>query len=57
MLTDAAVNAKVDYLEGLKENVLVGHLIPAGTGLDAYKGNIVYSTEEYADLVNASKED
>ena len=57
VLTDAAVNAKVDYLEGLKENVLVGHLIPAGTGLDAYKGNIVYSTEEYADLVNASKED
>ena len=32
MLTDAAVNGKVDTLEGLKENVIVGRLIPAGTG-------------------------
>ena len=32
MLTDAAVNGKVDMLEGLKENVIVGRLIPAGTG-------------------------
>ena len=32
VLTDAAVNGKVDTLEGLKENVIVGRLIPAGTG-------------------------
>ena len=32
MLTEAAVNGKVDTLEGLKENVIVGRLIPAGTG-------------------------
>ena len=32
MLTDAAVNGKADTLEGLKENVIVGRLIPAGTG-------------------------
>ena len=32
MLTEAAVNGKVDHLEGLKENVIVGSLIPAGTG-------------------------
>jgi DNA-directed RNA polymerase subunit beta' len=47
VLTDAAVNAKSDNLEGLKENVLVGHLIPAGTGLEAYQKDIVYSQEEY----------
>ncbi|MDE7149418.1 MAG: DNA-directed RNA polymerase subunit beta', partial [Bacteroidales bacterium] len=50
VLTDAAVNAKVDYLEGLKENVLVGHLIPAGTGLKTYQDDIVYAKEEYEEL-------
>ena len=37
MLTEAAVCGKVDYLRGLKENVIMGRLIPAGTGLGAYK--------------------
>ena len=37
VLTDAAVAGKVDYLAGLKENVIVGKLIPAGTGLKRYK--------------------
>ena len=37
MLADAATAAKVDYLHGLKENVIVGHLIPAGTGLKRYQ--------------------
>ena len=36
VLTDAATSGKVDYLRGLKENVIVGHLIPAGTGFKAY---------------------
>ena len=34
VLTDAAIKGKVDYLHGLKENVMIGKLIPAGTGLD-----------------------
>ncbi len=37
VLTDAAIAGKVDYLYGLKENVIVGNLIPAGTGLKKYK--------------------
>jgi DNA-directed RNA polymerase subunit beta' len=36
VLTDAAVRGKIDYLYGLKENVIMGHLIPAGTGLKSY---------------------
>ncbi len=56
VLTDAAINGKVDYLEGLKENVLVGHLIPAGTGLNEYRGNVVYSKDEYEALLNVDKE-
>ncbi len=36
VLTEAAISGKVDYLRGLKENVIVGRLIPAGTGLEAY---------------------
>ncbi len=37
VLTEAAVAGKVDYLVGLKENVIIGHLIPAGTGVSKYK--------------------
>ena len=37
MLNEAAINGKVDYLEGMKENVICGHLIPAGTGLREYE--------------------
>ena len=37
VLTEAAINGRVDYLRGLKENVIMGRLIPAGTGLGAYK--------------------
>jgi len=36
VLTEAAINGKVDYLRGLKENVIVGRLIPAGTGMEYY---------------------
>ena len=46
VLTDAAINAKRDFLVGLKENVLVGHLIPAGTGLKDYRNTIVARKEE-----------
>jgi DNA-directed RNA polymerase subunit beta' len=37
VLTDAAVAGKIDYLRGLKENVIIGRLIPAGSGLDIYR--------------------
>jgi DNA-directed RNA polymerase subunit beta' len=41
VLTDAAIEGRVDYLLGLKENVIMGHLIPAGTGLKHFKDIIV----------------
>ncbi len=37
VLADAAVEGKIDHLNGLKENVIAGHLIPAGTGMKAYR--------------------
>jgi DNA-directed RNA polymerase subunit beta' len=37
ILTEAAIQGSVDYLRGLKENVTIGHLIPAGTGLSRYR--------------------
>ncbi|MCD4664720.1 MAG: DNA-directed RNA polymerase subunit beta', partial [Bacteroidales bacterium] len=56
VLTQASINAKVDNLIGLKENVIVGHLIPAGTGLREYENLIVGSKEEYEALM-ASKDE
>ena len=56
VLNEAAVNGKIDDLLGLKENVIVGHLIPAGTGLREYDRLIVGSQEEY-DLLMASKQE
>lgn len=52
VLNEAAVAGKVDDLMGLKENVIVGHLIPAGTGLKEYQSIIVGSKHEYEELVN-----
>ena len=46
MLTDAAIASKVDNLLGLKENVIMGHLIPAGTGLKRFRNIIVSPREE-----------
>jgi len=37
VLTEAAIQGKVDFLRGLKENVIIGHLIPAGTGMPSYR--------------------
>ncbi len=48
VLTDAAIEGKVDYLLGLKENVIMGHLIPAGTGLKKFHNIIVMSKETLA---------
>ena len=55
VLNEAAVSGKVDNLEGLKENVIVGHKIPAGTGNRAYNDIIVGYTDEYEELL-AKKE-
>ena len=47
VLNEAAIKGKQDYLEGMKENVICGHLIPAGTGLREFEKIIVGSKEEY----------
>ena len=47
VLNEAAIRGKEDYLEGMKENVIAGHLIPAGTGLREFDKIIVGSKEEY----------
>jgi DNA-directed RNA polymerase subunit beta' len=51
VLNEAAVAGKVDGLEGLKENVIVGHKIPAGTGMRAYESVLVGSKEEYDEIL------
>jgi DNA-directed RNA polymerase subunit beta' len=48
VLTDASIAGKTDSLLGLKENVIVGHLIPAGTGLRRYRDVEVETHEEEA---------
>jgi DNA-directed RNA polymerase, beta' subunit len=54
VLNEAAIRGKVDYLEGMKENVICGHLIPAGTGLRKWDKIIVGSKEVY-DRMQANK--
>ncbi len=56
VLTQASILAKNDNLLGLKENVIVGHLIPAGTGLREYESIIVGSQEEYDRMMAAKAE-
>ena len=48
VLNEAAIKGKTDYLEGMKENVICGHLIPAGTGLREYQTLVVGNKEELA---------
>ncbi len=55
VLNEAAIFGKVDGLEGLKENVIVGHLIPAGTGVRDYERLVVGSREEYEALMAAQQ--
>ncbi len=47
VLNESAIHGKSDYLEGMKENVICGHLIPAGTGMRQWEKIIVGSKEEY----------
>ena len=56
VLNESAVNARVDNLDGLKENVIVGHKIPAGTGLRKYDDILVGSNEVYNELTNSMPE-
>ena len=49
VLTDAAINGKVDHLVGLKENVIIGKLIPAGTGMKRYRDIHLNTSYTYAD--------
>jgi len=57
VLNEAAIFGKVDELEGLKENVIVGHLIPAGTGAREYNKLVVGSMEEYESLIGTRETD
>ena len=53
VLNEAAIHGKVDTLKGLKENVICGHLIPAGTGLREFTNMTVYSNEDQESIVQA----
>jgi DNA-directed RNA polymerase subunit beta' len=55
VLSTAAINGKADDMLGLKENVITGHLIPAGTGLREFENMIVGSKEEY-DILQTTRE-
>jgi DNA-directed RNA polymerase subunit beta' len=57
VLNEAAVNGKNDMLEGLKENVIVGHKIPAGTGMRNYNDIIVGPKDEYNSLLINKEEE
>ena len=52
VLSEAAIRGRVDHLEGLKENVICGHLIPAGTGLKDYQDIVVGRKDEAVDELN-----
>ena len=55
VLSEASIKGKADTLNGLKENVIVGHLIPAGTGMREYENLIVGSKEELEKLEAAQQ--
>ena len=55
VLSSAAIQGKTDYMLGLKENVITGHLIPAGTGQKEFENVIVGSKEEY-ELLSTARE-
>ena len=56
VLADAAISGKVDYLYGLKENVVMGNLIPAGTGLREYSDVSVTSQDDLLEEKNPDQE-
>jgi DNA-directed RNA polymerase subunit beta' len=56
VLSEASIRAKSDGLDGLKENVIVGHLIPAGTGVRKYQDYIITSKEELQQIETAKEQ-
>ena len=56
VLTQAALSGKIDYLRGLKENVIMGRLIPAGTGLEGYRNLSIETVDGNDDLLLADSE-
>jgi DNA-directed RNA polymerase subunit beta' len=56
VLTDAAIKGKIDRLIGLKENVIIGKLIPAGTGMKKYRNITMYNPEDLIAMVAAQAE-
>ena len=56
VLNEAAINGKVDKLEGMKENVICGHLIPAGTGQRQFNKLIVGAQSDFDQLINEDEE-
>ena len=57
VLTEAAINGKVDKLIGLKENVLIGKLIPAGTGMKRYRSIKLNTDVEEEDDIDLAEDD
>ncbi|HYY56908.1 MAG TPA: hypothetical protein VE842_06205, partial [Pyrinomonadaceae bacterium] len=55
VLTEAAISGRVDYLRGLKENVIMGRLIPAGTGMEFYR-NVKVDRDETVDQVGRDRD-
>ncbi len=56
MLNEAAVNGSEDHLLGLKENVIVGHKIPAGTGMREFDHMVVGNKEEYEQMLQEGEQ-
>ncbi len=57
VLTNAAIKGKTDYLNGLKENVIIGHLVPAGTGIKIYENLEVSSPEDENEIDDSDDDD
>jgi DNA-directed RNA polymerase subunit beta' len=57
VLTEAAIAGKVDYLKGLKENVIMGRLVPAGTGLAKYRNLVSKVTDTAIDTADSSEQE
>lgn len=55
VLNEAAIHGKIDYLEGMKENVICGKLIPAGTGLRQFDRIVVGSMDDYQNMVKSKQ--
>ncbi len=55
VLTEAAINGKIDHLLGLKENVIIGHLIPAGTGMARYHASQIITEDDEAGNIDSDE--